>query len=173
MDYLKQNGLLVTNRRLSISPFINFYSSTSFSSTPVGLDDVADFPYLISELVKRGWSDLDLEKLAGRNLVRVFREVEQVRVGQRWWTFGLSVGSVVPTHYKHITLFSGPWPTARSWFPTYQWLDCRWRHWRHWWVQNMNSNMSINNTSAVTSLHISVIWVRGGWWWYYDDDTTE
>jgi membrane dipeptidase len=47
---------------------------------PIDLEDVSKYPNLFAELVLRGWSDEDLEKLAGRNLVRVFREVEQVRV---------------------------------------------------------------------------------------------
>jgi membrane dipeptidase len=44
--------------------------------TPVGLEDVASFPQLFAELVRRGWSDEDLRKLAGRNLLRVFRAAE-------------------------------------------------------------------------------------------------
>ncbi|KAK2142314.1 hypothetical protein LSH36_971g00054 [Paralvinella palmiformis] len=49
------------------------------SSPPIGLEDTSKFPNLFAELIQRGWSDADLEKLAGRNLVRVFRGVEQVR----------------------------------------------------------------------------------------------
>ena len=45
---------------------------------PTGLNDTSRFPHLFAELVQRGWQDEDLEKLAGRNLVRVFREVELV-----------------------------------------------------------------------------------------------
>ena len=33
---------------------------------------------MFAELVKRGWEDEDLEKLAGRNVVRYFTEVERV-----------------------------------------------------------------------------------------------
>jgi membrane dipeptidase len=44
--------------------------------TPVGLEDVASFPQLFAELVRRGWSDEDLRKLAGRNVLRVFRAAE-------------------------------------------------------------------------------------------------
>ncbi|KAK6976061.1 dipeptidase 1 [Biomphalaria glabrata] len=46
---------------------------------PEGLEDVSKFPNLIAELQKRGWSSEDLEKLAGRNLLRVFKEVDKVR----------------------------------------------------------------------------------------------
>ena len=44
--------------------------------TPVGLEDAASFPQLFAELARRGWSDEDLRKLAGRNLLRVFRAAE-------------------------------------------------------------------------------------------------
>jgi membrane dipeptidase len=48
---------------------------------PEGLGDVAGYPRLLAELVRRGWSDEDLAKLASANLLRVMREVE--RVGRR------------------------------------------------------------------------------------------
>ena len=44
--------------------------------TPVGLEDASTFPRLFAELVRRGWSDDDLRKLAGRNLLRVLRAAE-------------------------------------------------------------------------------------------------
>lgn len=47
-------------------------------STPVGLEDVSTFPALFAELSRRGWSDEDLAKLAGDNLLRVMREAEAV-----------------------------------------------------------------------------------------------
>jgi membrane dipeptidase len=43
---------------------------------PDGLDDVSKYPYLFAELIRRGWSDADLEKLAGANLLRVMRAAE-------------------------------------------------------------------------------------------------
>jgi membrane dipeptidase len=45
---------------------------------PVGLEDVSDFPALFVELARRGWSESDLRKLAGENVLRVWREVETV-----------------------------------------------------------------------------------------------
>lgn len=42
-----------------------------------GLEDVATFPALLVELAGRGWSDADLAKVAGENLLRVMREAEQ------------------------------------------------------------------------------------------------
>jgi membrane dipeptidase len=44
---------------------------------PVGLEDVSKFPDLFAELIRRGWSDADLKKLAGQNLLRVLRGAEQ------------------------------------------------------------------------------------------------
>jgi membrane dipeptidase len=43
-----------------------------------GLEDVSAFPALFAELVRRGWSDADLKKLAGENLLRVFGQAEMV-----------------------------------------------------------------------------------------------
>jgi membrane dipeptidase len=41
-----------------------------------GLEDVSRFPNLIAELLRRGWSDADVEKLARGNLLRAFAETE-------------------------------------------------------------------------------------------------
>ncbi|XP_052771659.1 dipeptidase 1-like [Mya arenaria] len=46
---------------------------------PVGLEDVSTYPMLFAELVRRGWNEVDLQKLAGRNLIRVFRQAEKVK----------------------------------------------------------------------------------------------
>jgi membrane dipeptidase len=45
---------------------------------PEGLEDVSMFPNLFAELIRRGWSDADLKKLAGENLLRVLRQAEAV-----------------------------------------------------------------------------------------------
>ncbi|XP_057185202.1 dipeptidase 1 [Triplophysa rosa] len=46
---------------------------------PVGLEDVSKYPDLVAELLRRGWTDEDITKALGRNLLRVFKEVERVR----------------------------------------------------------------------------------------------
>lgn len=46
------------------------------SSAPVGLEDVAKYPYLFAELVRRGWTDAELELLAGKNVLRALRGAE-------------------------------------------------------------------------------------------------
>jgi membrane dipeptidase len=45
---------------------------------PQGLDDVSGYPRLLAELVRRGWSDDDLGKLASGNILRVMRRAEGV-----------------------------------------------------------------------------------------------
>ncbi len=45
---------------------------------PEGLDGVEDYPNLFVELMRRGWSDRDLAKLAGGNLLRALRQAEHV-----------------------------------------------------------------------------------------------
>ena len=45
---------------------------------PEGLEDVSAYPNLFAELIRRGWSDADLRKLAGGNIVRVMRQAEAV-----------------------------------------------------------------------------------------------
>jgi membrane dipeptidase len=45
-------------------------------TTPEGLEDASKFPELFAELIRRGWSDADLKKLAGQNLLRALRAAE-------------------------------------------------------------------------------------------------
>ena len=53
-------------------------------STPEGMDDVSSYPALFAELARKGWSDADLKKLAGENLLRVMRQAEETaRIMQR------------------------------------------------------------------------------------------
>jgi membrane dipeptidase len=46
--------------------------------TPVGLGNVSCFPALLVELARRGWSDEDLGKVAGENILRVLGQAETV-----------------------------------------------------------------------------------------------
>ena len=45
---------------------------------PEGLSDVSMYPNLFAELIRRGWSDRDLKKLAGENLLRAMTQAETV-----------------------------------------------------------------------------------------------
>ena len=47
-------------------------------SAPRGMEDVSKIPNLVIELARRGYSEEDLEKILGGNVLRVMRQVEQV-----------------------------------------------------------------------------------------------
>jgi len=48
------------------------------TEVPVGLEDVSKFPDLIAELLKRGWTEQNVQKVAGLNVLRVLRDAERV-----------------------------------------------------------------------------------------------
>jgi membrane dipeptidase len=48
------------------------------TSVVVGLEDVSTYPALIAELLRRGYADDDIRKIAGRNILRVMRAAEAV-----------------------------------------------------------------------------------------------
>jgi membrane dipeptidase len=50
---------------------------------PVGLGGVDRYPALLEELMRRGWSDADIAKLAGENLLRTLTAAEQVSLKMR------------------------------------------------------------------------------------------
>jgi membrane dipeptidase len=43
----------------------------------MGLEDTSTYPDLLAELLRRGYSDEDIRKIAGRNMLRVLREAER------------------------------------------------------------------------------------------------
>jgi membrane dipeptidase len=51
--------------------------------TPVGLEGVDGYPRLFAELIRRGWSDANLAKLAGGNVLRVLRRAEAVAAAMK------------------------------------------------------------------------------------------
>jgi membrane dipeptidase len=52
-------------------------------SLPEGLKDVASYPNLIAGLLKRGYSETDIEKVLSGNLLRVWRDVEAYAAKQK------------------------------------------------------------------------------------------
>ncbi len=44
----------------------------------LGLEDVSTYPDLLAELLRRGYSDEDVRKIAGKNILRVLKRAEQV-----------------------------------------------------------------------------------------------
>jgi membrane dipeptidase len=52
-------------------------------ATPADLTGVQDYPNLFAELIRRGWSDENLAKLAGGNILRVLRRAEAVAASMK------------------------------------------------------------------------------------------
>jgi membrane dipeptidase len=50
---------------------------------PVGMEDVAGYPALFTELARRGYSQADLEKISLRNALRVMKQAEAYAASQR------------------------------------------------------------------------------------------
>jgi membrane dipeptidase len=48
------------------------------TSVPVGLEDVSTYPALTAELLKRGYSDGDVKKILGLNVLRVMKRAEVI-----------------------------------------------------------------------------------------------
>jgi membrane dipeptidase len=48
------------------------------TSLPVGMEDVSRFPYLTAELLRRGYSEADVRKVLGGNVLRAMRQAERV-----------------------------------------------------------------------------------------------
>jgi membrane dipeptidase len=53
------------------------------NALPTGLEDVSTYPALLAELMRRGWSDADVAKLAGGNVLRVMAEAEKVAASMK------------------------------------------------------------------------------------------
>lgn len=51
-------------------------------ATPLQLEDVSCFPYLTQELLNRGYSEEEVRKILGGNLLRTFRRAEEVSQGK-------------------------------------------------------------------------------------------
>jgi len=50
---------------------------------PDGLEDVSKYPALTAELLSRGWSDEDVKKFLGLNVLRAMRQAEAVAAGMK------------------------------------------------------------------------------------------
>ena len=54
-----------------------------YDEAPPGLNSVAGYPLVFAELIRRGWSDADLARLAGGNVLRVLRQAEAVAASMK------------------------------------------------------------------------------------------
>jgi membrane dipeptidase len=53
------------------------------SALPEGVDGVDAYPRILAALMANGWSEADIRKLAGENILRVMRRVEAVAASKR------------------------------------------------------------------------------------------
>ena len=58
-------------------------STASTDEAPPGMNSVSGYPTLFAELIRRGWSDQNLAKLAGGNVLRVMRRAEAVAASMK------------------------------------------------------------------------------------------
>ncbi len=72
-------------RELAGADYVGFGSDFDGvgDSLPTGLKDVSQYPNLIYEMLKRGYSEEEIEKICGGNLLRVWSEVERVASQQQ------------------------------------------------------------------------------------------
>jgi membrane dipeptidase len=65
-------------RRVAGIDHVGIGSDFDGATMPDGLEDTSTFPALLAELSRRGWSESDLRKLAGENVLRAWRAAEGV-----------------------------------------------------------------------------------------------
>jgi membrane dipeptidase len=54
------------------------FDGVPLTGLPVGMEDISKLPTITYELMKRGYSDADIKKVLGENLLRVMSQVERV-----------------------------------------------------------------------------------------------
>ena len=54
-----------------------------YDGAPPGMNSVSGYPLLFAELIRRGWSDQDMAKLAGGNVLRALRQAEAVAASMK------------------------------------------------------------------------------------------
>jgi membrane dipeptidase len=54
-----------------------------YDGAPPGMNSVSGYPLLFAELIRRGWNDADLAKLAGGNVRRALRQAETVAASMK------------------------------------------------------------------------------------------
>jgi membrane dipeptidase len=52
-------------------------------SLPEGVESVEAYPRILAELMRRGWTEADIRKISGENLLRTMRAVERAATAQR------------------------------------------------------------------------------------------
>ena len=71
------------------------------NALPKGLEGVDAYPALLAELMRRGWSDADIAKVAGGNILRVMAAAEQVALSMAEEPPVTASQPALDTHTKH------------------------------------------------------------------------
>jgi len=66
------------------------------SPLPQGLEDVSTYPALLAELMRRGWTDAQIRKLAGENVLRVMAAAETVAASMKGELPGVATVASAP-----------------------------------------------------------------------------
>jgi membrane dipeptidase len=78
------------------------------TEAPIGLEDVSTYPALIAELLRRGWSDGDVKRVAGLNVLRVMREAERVAARLQRERPASTAQIEILDHWEHAPWNYGP-----------------------------------------------------------------
>ena len=81
--------------------------------TPTGLEGVETYPRLFAELIRRGWSDANLAKLAGGNVLRALRGAEATAAAMKRRAAARSPGALI-VDQRHSTDGGLPLASART-----------------------------------------------------------
>ena len=77
--------------------------------TPEGLESAAGYPTLLAELARRGWSDVDLAKVAGGNLLRVLDAAQRIGAQlQRTRLPSTATSAELDDPPRHVHPLNGP-----------------------------------------------------------------
>lgn len=66
-------------------------------NAPEGLEDVSRYPALLAELMRRGWSDADIARLAGENVLRAMAQAEKVAEDMKAEPWGTATQAALDT----------------------------------------------------------------------------
>ena len=64
------------------STLASVVTTTAWTCSPTGLEDVTGYPRLLAALADRGWSDDDLARLTCRNVLRVMGDAGLTATGE-------------------------------------------------------------------------------------------
>ena len=95
-DYIRQSSIKYKQNKVYVSQIVDHIDHVvklvgidyvgfgsdfdGVSDLPIGLEDVSKYPNIIYELLKRNYSEEDIQKICSGNLLRIWAEVEDVSI---------------------------------------------------------------------------------------------